>query len=263
MDAVEAVNWNKIGHLGILQPDDVNRLKELSQDRENIASRFQTAPQRNADCLLTLISRVEEDRLAVLQLIQAVLSVPKNAVVFHDSNRDPYEPFVGILLRPDFRAASRSAQIIAALLTKAPTGRAPERLIEQVILWAHKNLTGLESPSTGSATGNNEQIEAALSALQVLLREDSFRIFYTSRDGITKLHNVLRNSNKNNFEIMYRTIYCFWVLAYNADIADTLFPQSLIFTLADILKNVTKEKVVRITLALFRNLLDHGKIINT
>jgi len=259
MDTAESVNWNKVGSLSILQSEDINRLKDLSQDRENIASRFQTAPQRNAESLLTLIARVEEDRLAVLQLIQAILSVPKNAVVFHDLNRDPYEPFVGILSRPDFRAASRSAQIIAALLTKAPGGRAPERLVEQVILWAHKNLSGSENSTNNNATGNNEQIEAALGVIQILLREDSFRLLYSSRDGIARLHNVLRNSNKNNFEVMYRTIYSFWLLAYNSEIADSMFPQNLIFTLAEILKNVTKEKVVRITLALFRNLLDHGK----
>jgi len=209
---------------------------------------------------LTLVSRVEEDRLAVLQLILAVLSVPKNAAPFFELNKDPYEPFTGILLRPDFRAASRSAQIIASLLTKAPAGRAPEQLVEQIVIWAHKNLTGSESAQSGSsASGATEQIESVLSVLQVLLREESLRLFYTSRDGITRLHNVLRNSNKNNFEIMYRSTYCLWLLSYTAQITDNMFPQQLIFTLSEILKNVTKEKVVRITLALFRNLLDHGK----
>jgi len=63
-------------------------------------------------------------------------------------------------------------------------------------------------------------------------------------------------AGKPGFQIQYQLIFCLWCLAYDSKLAVKIYDYNAIPILADILSESIKEKVIRIILATFRNLLE-------
>merc|ERR1719429_570578 len=103
-------------------------------------------------------------------------------------------------------------------------------------------------------TPNNEYIQSVARCLQMMLRNDQYRIAFTSLDGIGAVVSVLQG--KVNFQIQYQLSFCLWVMTFNTTIAEKLNKFGIIPILADILADAQKEKVSRIILAVFRNLIE-------
>merc|ERR1712112_540149 len=87
-----------------------------------------------------------------------------------------------------------------------------------------------------------------------MLRLDPYRMAFDKIEGIKAIIAVL--SSKVNFQIQYQLSSCLWVLAFNSDITAKLNKFGVIPILADILTDAQKEKVSRIILAVFRNLIE-------
>ena len=61
---------------------------------------------------------------------------------------------------------------------------------------------------------------------------------------------ALLETKSKNFQILYDTLYCLWLLSYSKQVAEFIGSTKIIQSLANILKKgVTKEKVIRMTLA--------------
>lgn len=90
--------------------------------------------------------------------------------------------------------------------------------------------------------------------LQMMLRIDEYRFAFVSVDGISTLISVL--SGRVNFQVQYQLIFCLWVLTFNPLLAEKMNKFNVIPILADILSDSVKEKVTRIILAVFRNLIE-------
>merc|ERR1719351_132564 len=88
----------------------------------------------------------------------------------------------------------------------------------------------------------------------MMLRIDPYRVAFSKIDGIGTVVSVL--SSKINFQIQYQLTFCLWVLTFNSGIAAKLNKFGVIPILADILTDAQKEKVSRIILAVFRNLIE-------
>ena len=88
----------------------------------------------------------------------------------------------------------------------------------------------------------------------MMLRIDDYRRAFVHLDGISTIVSVL--SGRVNFQIQYQLSFCLWVLTFNAGIAEKLHKFGVIPILADILTDAQKEKVSRIILAVFRNLIE-------
>lgn len=101
---------------------------------------------------------------------------------------------------------------------------------------------------------NNEYIQSVGRCLQMMLRIDEYRFAFVSVDGISTLLSVL--SGRVNFQIQYQLIFCLWVLTFNPLLAEKMNKFNVILILADILSDSVKEKVTRIILAVFRNLIE-------
>merc|ERR1719492_679982 len=101
---------------------------------------------------------------------------------------------------------------------------------------------------------NNEYIQSVARCLQMMLRIDQYRIAFVSLDGIGVLVGVL--SGRVNFQIQYQLSFCLWVMTFNVGVATKLNKFGVIPILADILSDAQKEKVSRIILAVFRNLIE-------
>ncbi|XP_044740321.1 V-type proton ATPase subunit H isoform X1 [Chrysoperla carnea] len=100
----------------------------------------------------------------------------------------------------------------------------------------------------------NEFIQSVARCLQMMLRVDQYRFAFVSVDGISTLLSVL--TGRVNFQVQYQLIFCLWVLTFNPLLAEKMNKFNVIPLLADILSDSVKEKVTRIILAVFRNLIE-------
>ncbi|XP_016936271.1 V-type proton ATPase subunit H isoform X1 [Drosophila suzukii] len=105
-----------------------------------------------------------------------------------------------------------------------------------------------------SVIPNNEYIQSVARCLQMMLRVDEYRFAFVGVDGISTLIRIL--STRVNFQVQYQLIFCLWVLTFNPLLAAKMNKFSVIPILADILSDCAKEKVTRIILAVFRNLIE-------
>ncbi|KAH8263333.1 hypothetical protein KR044_007577 [Drosophila immigrans] len=101
---------------------------------------------------------------------------------------------------------------------------------------------------------SNEYIQSVARCLQMMLRVDEYRFAFVNVDGISTLIRIL--STRVNFQVQYQLIFCLWVLTFNPLLAAKMNKFSVIPILADILSDCAKEKVTRIILAVFRNLIE-------
>jgi len=100
----------------------------------------------------------------------------------------------------------------------------------------------------------NEYIQSVARCLQMMLRIDEYRFAFVAVDGISTLVSVL--SGRHNFQIQYQLCFCIWVLTFNSGLAEKMNKPPVIPILADILSDSVKEKVTRIVVAVFRNLIE-------
>lgn len=61
---------------------------------------------------------------------------------------------------------------------------------------------------------------------------------------------------QTDFQVQYQLVFCLWVLTFNPLLAEKMNKFNAIPILADILSDSVKEKVTRIVLAVFRNLIE-------
>jgi len=88
----------------------------------------------------------------------------------------------------------------------------------------------------------------------MMLRLDAYRVAFVELEGIATIAEIL--SSRVGFQIQYQLSFCLWVLTFNPDIAEKMNKCAIIPILADILADAQKEKVSRIILAVFRNLIE-------
>ncbi|XP_055371601.1 V-type proton ATPase subunit H isoform X1 [Condylostylus longicornis] len=101
---------------------------------------------------------------------------------------------------------------------------------------------------------SNEYIQSVGRCLQMMLRVDEYRFAFVSVDGISTIISIL--SSRVNFQVQYQLVFCLWVLTFNPLLAEKMNKFNVIPILADILNDCAKEKVTRIILAVFRNLIE-------
>merc|ERR1719189_987530 len=162
-------------------------------------------------------------------------------------------------------AAKRKESVWTQLLTllNRPVGfimNMTARVIAKMACWSRDLMTGadlqfyLTKLKDELNDSNNEYIQSVARCLQMMLRIDQYRIAFVGLDGVNAIISVL--SGKVNFQIQYQLSFCLWVLTFNTTIAEKLNAYGVIPVLADILADAQKEKVSRIILAVFRNMIE-------
>ncbi|XP_047992171.1 V-type proton ATPase subunit H isoform X2 [Leguminivora glycinivorella] len=115
------------------------------------------------------------------------------------------------------------------------------------------DLAPLEDLPPGSKK-HIDYIQSVARCLQMMLRVDEYRFAFLSVDGISTLLSIL--ASRVNFQVQYQLVFCLWVLTFNPLLAEKMNKFNAIPILADILSDSVKEKVTRIVLAVFRNLIE-------
>ncbi|XP_072385630.1 V-type proton ATPase subunit H isoform X3 [Diabrotica undecimpunctata] len=219
--------------------DSVKREALLKNDRNQCAQTF-----------LNLLGHVSKDQTLqyILVLVDDMLQENRSRVeIFHEYANQKKEsvwgPFLNLLNRQDGFITNMTSRIIAKIACWSHT------LMDRSDL--HFYLTWLKDQLK---TQNNEYIQSVARCLQMMLRIDDYRFAFVSVDGISTLLSVL--SGRVNFQVQYQLIFCLWVLTFNPLLAEKMNKFNVIPILADILSDSVKEKVTRIILAVFRNLIE-------
>uniref|UniRef100_A0A8B9RM78 V-type proton ATPase subunit H n=1 Tax=Astyanax mexicanus TaxID=7994 RepID=A0A8B9RM78_ASTMX len=128
--------------------------------------------------------------------------------------------------------------------------------------WIKTQLSSQKLHGTGAETGtgtispneSSQYVQCVAGCLQLMLRVNEYRFAWVEADGVNCITAVL--SNKCGFQLQYQMIFCVWLLAFSPQLCEQLRRYNVVPALSDILQESVKEKVTRIILAAFRNLLE-------
>merc|ERR1711892_1566645 len=147
--------------------------------------------------------------------------------------------------RPDGFIQNMTSRVVAKMACWSPPGELMAGSDLQYYLTWLKDQLRMQG---------NEYVQSVARCLQMMLRLDDYRQAFVGVDGIATLVSVL--SGRLNFQIQYQLTFCLWVLSFNVEVATKLNAYGVIPVLADILADAQKEKVSRIILAVFRNMIE-------
>uniref|UniRef100_A0A803VUS9 V-type proton ATPase subunit H n=1 Tax=Ficedula albicollis TaxID=59894 RepID=A0A803VUS9_FICAL len=128
--------------------------------------------------------------------------------------------------------------------------------------WIKTQLSSQKLRGTGgsvdtgavSTSDSSQYVQCVAGCLQLMLRVNEYRFAWVEADGVNCIMGVL--SNKCGFQLQYQMIFCVWLLAFSPQMCEYLRRYNIVPVLSDILQESVKEKVTRIILAAFRNLLE-------
>merc|ERR1719189_3236381 len=234
----------------------------MSQDDFTFISRFdggslqerealiQKNPLQCAKTFYNLLGHISKDQTIqyLLTLIDDFLQENKNRVaIFREYSRKKKESvwahFLNLLNRPDGFIQNMTSRVVAKMACWSVEKMAGSDL-QYYLTWLKDQLR----------MQGNEYIQSVARCLQMMLRIDDYRHAFLAVDGINTIVSVL--SGRVNFQIQYQLTFCIWVLTFNPNLAKRLNKFGVIPILADILSDAQKEKVSRIILAVFRNLIE-------
>jgi len=249
------MNWTSYLQGHMISREDyefITKLDNANPDQRKIIC-TEMAPQ----CALTflnLLGYISKD--ATLQYILTMIDDlieedPARVDIFNihakQYGENPYSPFFTLLNRQDGFITNQASRIIAKLAVHSKGKLMDKQDLHFYLNWLKEQLLNYT---------NNGFLEASCRCLQLLLRLDPYRkAFVEDIDGIGIIATVL--SCKVGFQVQYQLTFCLWCLTFNHQLADTMTKYNLVPIMADILSESAKEKVTRIILALFHNLLSN------
>ncbi|XP_078163215.1 putative V-type proton ATPase subunit H [Carex rostrata] len=211
----------------------------------------------------------EETVEYVLALIDDMLTAnPMRARLFHDkslSDEDTYDPFLRLLWKGNWFIQEKSCKILSTIVSVRPKVQNGGILngessgSKSKLTTIHDVLRGLvdwlcsqlRNPSDPTCS-----VPVAINCLATLLKEASVRSLFVQGDGVKLLIPLISPaSNQQSIQILYETCLCIWLLSYFEPAIDNLSTTRVISSLMEVVKGSTKEKVVRVVVLIFRNLI--------
>jgi V-type H+-transporting ATPase subunit H len=250
--AANKPNWSSYLRSQLIPQEEYNFIvayegAKNKVERDEVLNRDRT---NTAKCIISLITDVAKDQLIryVLTLFDDMLQEDKTRVeIFHSyahkQKRTIWSWFQGILTRQDNFIINQMSSVFAKLACFG-SARMEGKELTYYFSFLKDELKNQ----------NNEYINTSARCLQMMLRLDEYRHEFVKVDGIASVMSAL--SGKANFQLQYQLIFCLWCLTFNNDIAAHVQSSGVIQILGDILSECSKEKVIRIVLATFRNILE-------
>lgn len=244
-------NWQGYLQSQVIGQDDFNFISRFDvQDTKTRDAVIKENPQQLAKTFLHLLSHISKETSIqyLLTLLDDILQEDKSRVeIFKEYSAKRKESawvqLLTLLNRPGAFIMNMTARVIAKIACWS------KQLMDGSDL--HFYLTWLKDQLK---TPNNEYMQSVARCLQMMLRLDAYRISFAQLDGIGTIAEIL--SARVGFQVQYQLSFCLWVLTFNPDIAEKMNKCGIIPILADILADAQKEKVSRIILAVFRNLIE-------
>jgi len=244
------VNWQSYLQGQMISQEDFNFITWLDNSTtEQRQQLLKEKPYQCAKTFLNLMGHISKDQTVqyILTMIDDMLQDKSRVDVFREYARKNKEsvwaPFLNMLNRPDGFIVNQTSRIIAKIACWSKDPMEGSDLV-YYLTWLKDQMK----------VPGNEYLQTVARCLQMMLRIDEYRHAFIKVDGITTLVSVL--SGKVGFQIQYQLTFCMWCMTFNPELAVQMNRYNVIPILADILSESVKEKVTRIILATFRNLLE-------
>ncbi|XP_015209142.1 V-type proton ATPase subunit H isoform X2 [Lepisosteus oculatus] len=245
------VNWQSYLQGQMISAEDCEFIKKFelarSEEKQVILSK---EGNQCAKTFLNLMAHISKEQTVqyILTMIDDTLQENHQRVnIFFDyakkTKNTAWSYFLPMLNRQDLFTVHMAARIIAKL---AAWGR---ELMEGSDLNYYFNWIKTQLSSQSS-----QYVQCVAGCLQLMLRVNEYRFAWVEADGVNCITAVL--NNKCGFQLQYQMIFCIWLLAFNPQMCEYLRRYNVVPALSDILQESVKEKVTRIILAAFRNLLE-------
>jgi len=247
----QRINWQSYLQSQMISQEDFSFISRY--DVADVATRekiVEENPLQSAKTFYSLLGHISKDQTIqyLLTLVDDFLQEKKNRVsIFREYARKRKESvwaqFLNLLNRPDGFIQNMAARVISKMACWSPEPMQGQDL-QHFLLWLKDQLK----------MQKNNYVQSVARCLQMMLRIDQYRSAFAAVDGISTIVSVL--SGKVNFQIQYQLTFCLWVISFSSELATRLNKYGVIPILADILSDAQKEKVSRIILAVFRNLIE-------
>ncbi|KAI7749563.1 hypothetical protein M8C21_021930 [Ambrosia artemisiifolia] len=207
----------------------------------------------------------------VLALIDDMLTAkPIRAKLFHDkslADEDIYEPFLRLLWKGSWFIQEKSSKILTLVVSARPNkndltanGEATDSkkkitrsddVLKGLVDWLCIQLKKPSHP--------NRSIPASINCLAALLKEPIIRYSFVQADGVKLLVPLISPaSTQQSIQLLYETCLCVWLLSFYEPAIEYLATSRALQRLSEVVKGSTKEKVVRLIVLTFKNLLSKG-----
>ncbi|EPQ58239.1 ATPase, V1 complex, subunit H [Gloeophyllum trabeum ATCC 11539] len=246
------VPWEGYQRAGLVTPEELVLIKKVDrQPRAKAESILLSDGPTYASLYLGLLKKLQRP-----DTMQCILILIGDALADHDERIPlftragetdtelPYGPLLRILNTPDDFVQLKTAQILAVLLS-AEAKPLPSHIL-------HSFITTLVSLIQ---SGSNNHKDVAVQCLEALLPRPEARIaVWNTPSCISSLVGILRGNPGP--QMSYQVIFCFWLLTFEQDIAEQINKKyDIIPLLTEVAQTAVKEKVIRVVVSTFRNLI--------
>ncbi|KAF8431786.1 armadillo-type protein [Boletus edulis BED1] len=253
------VPWEGYQRADLVTSEELALIKKVDrQPRAKMESILVSDGQIYALLYLRLLKKLQR-----VDTMQCLLVLIADALLDHDeriplftraaqSDPDlPYLPLLRTLEAQDEFVQLKSAQILTILLSSESTPLQHQHL--------QPFLKVLASLVQGQASNKREVAVQCLEAL--LARPDCRRAVWAIPGIIAGLVEILRQ--KPTPQMSYQVIFCLWLLTFEQDVAAQINQKfDIIHLLISVAQAAAKEKVIRVIVATFRNLITKGPSAN-
>ncbi|KAF2074548.1 hypothetical protein CYY_004131 [Polysphondylium violaceum] len=250
------IPWNAFASSNTISVDDYDLISKYDKHTEaEKKEKFLAFPQKYVSFFVNFINSTSNVEIVqyLLTLINEIIQIePRAAGYFARLNKQddpsyPFSVFFRLLNRDDAYTNLQSSVILGNIMCAGdPSQQYVETLFNWILPLLRKN--------------NSAEVEVGLIALQTIFLKDDYRNLFKTLQGPELLLNILdaQSPSSPNVQLLYETLYAIWLLTFSKDIAASYSNTGLVGKLVTLVKVVTKEKIVRLSLASLRNLLDQG-----
>lgn len=251
------IDWATYKQSHFLDTDGHTLISQLAacNDDAAICTIVQEKGEKLFDVLIGLLSKVS--KLETLQylltsLITVIECSPVSIGLFHKSAANSgvpsWQAFLRILsTKDDPYVVHQAARVIIAVTTDG-VEPLPQREQQVFFMWICNETKSKDKDAS----------LLALKSLCKFLRCTAYRrSFYEHAEGVSTLKHIFRLESTTNIQAQYLAAFCAWVVTFDPHVADRLEDDGSHLTAdaAALLKSSKKEKVVRMCLGFFANLL--------
>ncbi|KAF8519318.1 ATPase, V1 complex, subunit H [Hysterangium stoloniferum] len=246
------VPWEGYQRAGLLTSEELSLIKRVErQPRVKVESILVTSAQTYVQLYLRLLKK-----LARVDTLQWLLVAIADAIADHEERLPlftnavewdqelPYQPLLRAIDTNDEFTQLKASQILTILLSSETAILPPE------VLTPFLNTLASMVQST-----NINKRDVAVQCLESLLTRAQARSAVWQKTGVLAGLVEILKSNPGP-QMSYQVGFCLWLVTFEQEVAEKINAKyDIIPVLTDIAQSAVKEKVVRVVVATFRNLV--------
>ncbi|CAL1704022.1 unnamed protein product [Somion occarium] len=253
------VPWEAYQRAGLVTSDELTLIKKVDrQPRAKIDNLFLSDGPTYAQLYLRLLKKLQraDTQQFILVLIADALADHEERIKLFTSASEtdselPYGPLQRMLESQDDFLQMKAVQILTILLSADPAPIQPQRL-----------QPFLNTLATFISHALPHKRDIAVQCLEAILpRPECRKAVWANPSLIPGLVEILKQNPGP--QMSYQVGFCFWLLTFQQEIAEQIDKKfDIIPLLTTVAQNAVKEKVIRVIIATFRNLVAKAPAAN-